>query len=100
MDSHRPVIDLAQTLGWRVAHFRPSPTGKGWRTAVEADGAGFPDLVLVKGDRVLFREVKSGRGKLTEAQQRWLDALCRAGMDAKLWRLEDLRTTILEELRM
>lgn len=39
------VIELARTLGYRVAHFRAARTAQGWRTPVEADGAGFPDLV-------------------------------------------------------
>ena len=38
------VIQLARLLGWRVAHFRPAMTTRGWRTPVSADGAGFPDL--------------------------------------------------------
>lgn len=36
------VIELARILGWRVAHFRPALTKHGWRTPVQADGAGFP----------------------------------------------------------
>lgn len=36
------VIELAHILGWTVAHFRPALTKHGWRTPVQADGAGFP----------------------------------------------------------
>ena len=59
------VIDLAHYTGWVVAHFRAARTEKGWRTPVAADGAGFPDLVLVNRSqkRVLYVELKSEDGK-------------------------------------
>jgi hypothetical protein len=82
------VIDAARVLGWRVAHFRPARTAHGWRTAVQADGAGFPDLVLVR-ERVLFAELKGERPRITRAQRRWLDALDAAGAEAYFWRPKD-----------
>jgi hypothetical protein len=36
---------------------------------------GFPDLVLVKPPRVLFVELKTERGHLTEHQEWWLGHL-------------------------
>lgn len=69
------VIALARTRGWRVAHFRPARTEKGWRTPVAADGAGFPDLVLARRGEVLFAELKSNTGRLSKAQQDWDEAL-------------------------
>lgn len=87
-DFQRAVLDLARILGWRVAHFRPARTAKGWRTAVAADGKGFPDLVLVK-DRVLYRELKAAGGKLTPEQRAWGDALLKAGQDWKVWTPDD-----------
>ncbi len=71
----RQVIELAQLRGFRVAHFRPARTAHGWRTAVAGDGKGFPDLVLVRDDRLIFAELKAGRGKCTEEQDAWLRAL-------------------------
>lgn len=84
----RQVIALAHICGWRVAHFRAARTSSGWRTAVEADGAGWPDLVLVHPRRrkVLYRELKSERGDLSAAQYEWLAALESAGQDAGVWR--------------
>src|SRR5665213_1836630 len=58
----RRVLDLAQLCGWRVAHFRPARTATGWRTAVEADGVGYPDLTMVRDGRLLFAELKSEAG--------------------------------------
>lgn len=84
------VIDLAHLYGWRVAHFRPAMTSKGWRTPVSADGAGFPDLVAVRRDRILFIELKSAKGKLAEAQTDWIVALGNAGAEVWCWRPADL----------
>jgi hypothetical protein len=82
----RIVIDMAHLFGWRVAHFRPAKTARGWRTAVSADGAGFPDLVLAKNQRVLFAELKTEKGKLSDAQHEWLAAL----PGSACWRPSDL----------
>jgi hypothetical protein len=68
------VIQLARLFGWRVSHFRPAQTRHGWRTAVSGDGAGFPDLVMVRGGRMIVAELKVGRNKATAEQNRWLDA--------------------------
>lgn len=88
-DWQRDVIQLARTLGWTVAHFRPAQTTKGWRTPVQADGAGFPDLVLAR-DRVVFAELKTSRGKLRPDQQHWHDTLHTAGAETYVWRPDDL----------
>jgi hypothetical protein len=69
------VIEAAQLLGWRVAHFRPAQTAKGWRTPVEADGAGFPDLVMIRRGHLIFAELKSTKGMVRVEQQQWLDDL-------------------------
>lgn len=84
------VVEMARLLGWRVAHFRPARTLAGWRTPVAADGTGFPDLVLVRGDRLVFAELKAARGRPTDEQSAWLAAL--AGVervDVALWRPAD-----------
>lgn len=88
-DWQRDIIRLAQTLGWKAAHFRPAQTSKGWRTAVAADGAGFPDLVLVR-DRVLFVELKNEKGVMKQEQLEWKAALETAGAEHHMWRPEDL----------
>lgn len=95
----RAVIDVAHIFGWRVAHFRPSQTTKGWRTAVEADGKGFPDLVLLRGEQMLVRELKAGRGKPTQDQVEWMQAFQLAGIDVGVWTEDDLSTRVVDELR-
>ena len=63
---------------------------------------GFPDLVLVntRTGRVLFRELKTNKGRVSPEQQEWLDGLTACGMDAGAWRPNDLDSgRILAELR-
>ena len=91
------VIEIAHEHGWIVSHFRPSLSQSGrWHTAVQGDGAGWPDLVLCrpsrrigKMGRLLFVELKSARGKLSEAQKAWIAALRDSGEIVHVWRPTD-----------
>lgn len=74
------IIEAAQLLSWRVAHFRPAQTSKGWRTPVSADGAGFPDLLMVRNGHLIAAELKSEKGVIAPAQRLWLDELLRVSM--------------------
>lgn len=95
----RQVLDLARLRGWRVAHFRPAQTAKGWRTAVSGDGAGFPDLILIRGPRLIVAELKRSRKeKVRPAQAEWLAAFEAAGVPAFVWTPDDW-TEIVEILR-
>lgn len=90
------VIDTAHTFGWKVAHFRAARTKHGWATPVAADGKGFPDLVLVSPGRTLFRELKSGRDKLSPEQREWGEVLTLGGADWAEWRDTDMATIVAE----
>ena len=85
------VIDLAHLRGWRVAHFRRARTKNGWRTAVSADGKGWPDLFLVheQTGRIMARELKIPPNRLTPEQDQWLRTLRACGIDAKVWTPDD-----------
>ena len=83
------VIDLAHILGWKIVHFRPAMTLRGWRTPVSADGKGFKDLVLVR-ERVIWAECKTERGVITSEQQNWHSWLIAAKQEAYIWRPKDL----------
>jgi len=52
--------------------------------------SGFPDRVYASPGGVLFRELKTAKGRPTAAQTAWLDGLRAAGVDADVWRPEDL----------
>lgn len=70
------VVEYAQLRGWLVAHFRTAQTARGaYVTPVAADGAGFPDLVLVRDGRLIFAELKRQTGRTTTQQDIWLKAL-------------------------
>lgn len=85
----RAVIELARLLGWRVAHFRAAQTVNGWRTPVEGDGKGFPDLVLARAGRVIFAELKGAKGKLSPEQEAWLEELTGGVYGWCVWRPAD-----------
>jgi hypothetical protein len=74
----RQVIQLAQLRGWLVHHTRPARVmvrgRETYRTPIQGH-AGFPDLVLARRGRVLYVELKSGRGVLSEDQIRWREAM-------------------------
>ncbi len=81
------VLRTAHDFHWRAVHFRAARTIQGWRTPLQGPTAkGFPDMVLVRDGRILFRELKAEKGKLTPEQAEWIDALLLAGQDAGVWR--------------
>lgn len=86
----RQVTELAEMLGWRTAHFRPARTAHGWRTPVQGSlGKGFPDLVMLRRDRVLFVELKGHKGVLS-AEQAEILALLDQAAEAYCWHPEQL----------
>jgi hypothetical protein len=85
-DLKATVIQMARDNGWLVCHFRPAKTEKGWRTPIEGD-KGLPDLVLARRGVVLLAELKSGTGRLSNDQKKWLDHLGAMGC---VWRPADL----------
>jgi hypothetical protein len=94
-DFTRTVIDIARTYKWKVSHFLPAPTAKGWRTPVQGD-IGFPDLALARDGVLLLAELKARRGKLRPEQIEWRDAI--GPEHYRLWYPGDL-PAIVAELR-
>jgi hypothetical protein len=75
------VTDLARLLGFKV-----------YRTWISIRSpSGFPDLILVKpGRKLILAELKSERGRLTEAQEVWLKLLRQVpGIEVHVWRPSD-----------
>jgi hypothetical protein len=79
------VLAFAKLHGWLRAHFRPAMTSRGWRTAVQGDGVGWPDLVLVRGGVMIAAELKVGDNKPTADQEKWLAAFRECGATAFVW---------------
>jgi hypothetical protein len=53
---------------------------------------GFPDEVFChpERNRVIFIEFKSEKGRLRPEQKVWIEALQRSGMEAAVWRPQDM----------
>lgn len=86
------VEQLAHLNGWRLFHApdnRPV-TARSGRRYVQNIRAGFPDLVLVRGPRLLFVELKRETGRTTDEQNGWLTDLARASAEVYVWRPSDL----------
>ena len=73
------VVAMARHLGWRVYHTFDS----------RRSDAGFPDLVLVRGSRLVFAELKTAKGPVSDYQARWLEALGATAAEVFLWRPAD-----------
>lgn len=63
------VIALLKLTGWIVYHTFDS----------RRSAPGFPDLIAIRGRRLLALELKTASGKVTEDQYTWLKAF--AGVD-------------------
>ena len=82
------VLALGKLYHWRCAHFRHALQRDGkYLTPVQADGAGFPDLVMVRDERVVWAELKSEKGRVSDRQLEWIKALAKAKQkEVYVWR--------------
>lgn len=71
------VIELATMAGWRVHHDRMKQNVQGH--------AGFPDLCMAKGGRVIFAELKMPGKPLEPDQDLWYRALAQGDGDWYIW---------------
>ena len=78
-DFQAAVVELAHLQGWRTYHTHDS----------RRSAAGFPDLTLARGSRLVFVELKSERGRVTSDQRGWLDALGETPAEVYVWRPAD-----------
>jgi hypothetical protein len=83
------VVDLAHLHGWFVY--------RAW-TSIHSP-AGWPDLTMVRGERLVAAELKREGKQPTPAQRRWLDALGAVpSIEVFVWRPSDW-AEIVEVLR-
>lgn len=90
----RQVLDLAHLLGW--THWRDNATNAPRRCpdcgAVRRgprNSAGLPDLLLVRGDRLIWAELKAQDGVTSAEQREWIARLRAAGETVYVWRPND-----------
>lgn len=76
-DFQQTVIDFAKLRAWSVYHTHDS----------RSSAAGFPDLVLARPPQLLFVELKTEAGMVSQAQKEWVQVLnsCDKVM-ATVWR--------------
>ena len=92
----RVVVAFAELQGWDWMHVgrvgKYAPNG-----AKGTLGKGWPDLLLVRGRRIIFAELKAQKADpLPESQKRVLNVLA-AAAECYVWRPSDM-PMILEEL--
>ena len=83
------VATMARAQSWLVFHAAPFQVRPGvWRTS----GKGFPDLVMVCpfGRGVIFAELKTEGGRLSDDQLDWGEALVKSGAEYYVWKPSDL----------
>jgi hypothetical protein len=74
------VVGLAKFYGWREYHTHDSRRSQ----------PGFPDLVLVRGEELIFAELKTEKGRVRPEQVEWMAVLEQVpGVDVFLWRPSD-----------
>jgi len=85
------VTDMAAAHGWQWMHIQPGLTERGrYRTPVSGTlGAGWPDLILIRQDRIIAAELKSARGTVTPLQKRVMTVLQGALLEVHVWRPRD-----------
>lgn len=81
-DLQRAVLALARWHGLLSYHTHDSRRSQ----------PGFPDLVLAGPSGVLWRELKTAKGRLSIPQQAWQVALEVGGQDFGIWRPADLKS--------
>lgn len=86
----KQVTDLADLRGWQWMHIQRmgDPMGH-WRTPVTGPlGKGWPDLVLVRGNHLIFAELKR-QGKLLTVDQQQVQLMMYEAAPYYVWRPSD-----------
>lgn len=78
----------SKVFGWAAYHTHRSQFSE----------PGWPDLVLSKGRRMIFAELKRELEKASPHQVMWLDRLADAGMEVYLWKPSDWYRGEIDEI--
>lgn len=84
------VVELATSLGWDWLHI--ATTAKGYKSPMRGTlGAGWPDLVLLRGHRMVIAELKRQKAPPpSDLQKRVINALSEVeGIETFVWRPSD-----------
>jgi hypothetical protein len=94
----RRIVAAALQYGWEWMHVRPARTNRPgvWKTPTDGTlGAGWPDLILARGSRLVAVEVKTDDGVVSTEQHRVLSVLEIAGVETHVWRPRDWETVVM-----
>jgi hypothetical protein len=83
-DAVRAIVADFGRLGHPVLGYHP------WKRHAMRAAAGYPDWTFAGPGGVLWRELKTMKGRPSADQTQWLEVLRSAGADAKVWRPADL----------
>jgi len=70
------VLEAMRWMGWKCYHTHDSRRSE----------PGFPDLIAVKGSRMMAVEFKAEKGVIKASQIEWLDALMNSNLEVYLVR--------------
>ena len=70
------ITEYAKIRGWIIWHDYDSRKNQ----------AGLPDLIMVRGPRLVFAELKTMKGRIRPHQRVWLDALQQTPAEVYTWR--------------
>lgn len=85
-DWQATVTQMLTAFGWLWYH---APDNRPVNGRIQGIKAGFPDIVAVRGRRILWIELKRETGKTSPDQDTWLGRLGDAGQETYVWRPSD-----------
>lgn len=85
------VLAYARLMGWRARHDRATNAPRACRSCkaplrIPRNDAGFLDLLLIRRPRIVWVELKSERGRLTDEQRAEIADLRACGQEVHVWR--------------
>ena len=75
------VKNIADLRGWEYYHTYDS----------RRSNPGFPDVVMLRGERLIVAELKMQKKHPSDDQKRWLEKFKLTGVEVYLWRPSDIR---------
>ena len=85
-DLMESIMQYAELKGWAYMHAYDSRRVKCYHPDMPEAKGGFPDLMLIRDNRLLFVEVKAEWGRLTVRQERWADSIRKAQIECAIVR--------------
>jgi len=78
-DFQAKILEIAKASGWKSYHTHDS----------RRSTAGFPDLVMARGNCFLLAELKRTKGTVSDDQEQWIDAIKKTSVPVFVWRPAD-----------